>query len=146
MATIERFEDILGWQKARRVSGAIYELTNQGIFAKDFGLRDQIRRSSVSIMANIAEGFGRRSDKEFANFLNYAHGSVAETQSHLYVALDLAYHSQEQFGTTYQMLDETSRMLMGFSKHLRGITKKTPDSKDSTDSTDSPDSPDSQDS
>lgn len=89
MATITRFEDILGWQKARQVTSAIYEVTGQGVFSKDFGLRDQIRRSSVSIMANIAEGFGRKSDKEFANFLNYAHGSVAETQSHLYVALDL---------------------------------------------------------
>ena len=81
MATIERFEDILGWQKARQVTTLIYEITGQGGFSKDFGLRDQIRRSSVSVMANIAEGFGRKSDKEFANFLNYAHGSVAETVS-----------------------------------------------------------------
>lgn len=74
-------------------------------------------------MANIAEGFGRKSDKEFANFLNYTHGSVAETQSHLYVALDLKYLGQEQFETIYSMLDETSRILMGFSKHLRGISR-----------------------
>ncbi len=119
MATIERFEDILGWQKARKVTSVVYEITGQGNFSKDFGLRDQIRRSSVSIMANIAEGFGRKSDKEFANFLNYAHGSVAETQSHLYVALDLKYLDQDQFDTVYMMLDETSRIIMGFSKHLR---------------------------
>src|SRR4051812_37625861 len=68
--TFSRFEDILAWQKARAATKAIYVLTNQGSFAKDFGLRDQIRRSSVSIMANIAEGYGRRSDKEFSNFLN----------------------------------------------------------------------------
>ncbi|MEQ1921752.1 MAG: four helix bundle protein [Pyrinomonadaceae bacterium] len=123
MATITRFEDILGWQKARQVTTLIYEITGQGGFSKDFGLRDQIRRSSVSVMANIAEGFGRKSDKEFANFLNYAHGSVAETQSHLYVALDLKYLGQEQFETIYSMLDETSRILMGFSKHLRGFSK-----------------------
>ena len=123
MATIARFEDIVGWQKARRVTTLIYEITGQGVFSKDFGLRDQIRRSSVSIMANIAEGFGRKSDKEFANFLNYAHGSVAETQSHLYVALDLKYLDKEQFEIIYLMLDETSRILMGFSKHLRGISK-----------------------
>ena len=120
MATIDRFEDIIGWQKARQLNTSIYAITAQGAFAKDFGLRDQIRRSSVSIMANIAEGFGRKSDKEFANFLNYAHGSAAETQSHLYVALDLKYLSQEQFDTLYRMLDETSRIVMGFSKHLRG--------------------------
>jgi len=120
MATIDRFEDIIGWQKARQLNTSIYAITAQGAFAKDFGLRDQIRRSSVSIMANIAEGFGRKSDKEFANFLNYAHGSAAETQSQLYVALDLKYLSQEQFDTLYRMLDETSRIVMGFSKHLRG--------------------------
>jgi len=120
MATINRFEDIIGWQKARQLNTSVYAITAQGAFAKDFGLRDQIRRSSVSIMANIAEGFGRKSDKEFANFLNYAHGSAAETQSHLYVALDLKYLSQEQFDTLYRMLDETSRIVMGFSKHLRG--------------------------
>jgi len=120
MATINRFEDIIGWQKARQLNASVYAITAQGAFAKDFGLRDQIRRSSVSIMANIAEGFGRKSDKEFANFLNYAHGSAAETQSHLYVALDLKYLSQEQFDTLYRMLDETSRILMAFSKHLRG--------------------------
>lgn len=119
MANIERFEDILGWQKARKVTSKIYEINGHGDFSKDFGLRDQIRRFSVSIMANIAEGFGRRSDKEFANFLNYAHGSVAESQSHLYVALDLKYLDQNQFSTVYEMLDETSRIIMGFSKHLR---------------------------
>lgn len=120
MATIARFEDILGWQKARQVTSAIYKLSGQGGLSVDFGLREQIRRSSVSIMANIAEGFGRKSDKEFANFLNYAHGSVAETQSHLYVALDLEYLDQAQFDTVYKMLDETSRIIMGFAKHLRG--------------------------
>lgn len=134
MATITRFEDILGWQKARKVTSVIYEITSQGNFSKDFGLRDQIRRSSVSIMANIAEGFGRKADREFANFLNYAHASVAETQSHLYVALDLKYLDQEQFDVLYRMLDETSKILMGFSKHLRGFTKVTPDSPDSRDS------------
>ena len=70
MATIERFEDLIVWQKARETTKRIYQLTTEGIFSKDFGLRDQIRRSCVSIMANIAEGFGRRSDKEFSSFLN----------------------------------------------------------------------------
>jgi four helix bundle protein len=90
MAGFKRFEDILAWQKARQTTKLVYEFTAEGNFAKDFGLRDQIRRSSVSIMANIAEGYGRRSDKEFSNFLNIAHGSVAETQSHLYIAFDLS--------------------------------------------------------
>ncbi|MBX3291375.1 MAG: four helix bundle protein [Acidobacteria bacterium] len=134
MATIKRFEDILGWQKSRQATAVIYEVTGHGTFSKDFGLRDQIRRSSVSIMANIAEGFGRRSDREFANFLNYAHGSVAETQSHLYVALDMNYVSKADFDRIYQLLDETSRILMGFSKHLRGSSRSTTDTQDSQDS------------
>ncbi len=86
MATFSRLEDIQVWQKARQLTKKIYEATANGKFAQDYGLRGQIQRASVSIMANIAEGFGRRSDKEFANFLNMAHGSVSEVQSHLYVA------------------------------------------------------------
>jgi four helix bundle protein len=121
MATIKRFEDILAWQKAREASRKVYEFTSDGRFAKDFGLRDQIRRSAVSIMANIAEGFGRRSDKEFASFLNISHGSVAETQSHLYVALDLQYISESSFSDLYRSFDEVSRMIMGLTNHLRKI-------------------------
>jgi four helix bundle protein len=121
MATIKRFEDILAWQKAREASRKVYEFTSDGRFAKDFGLRDQIRRSAVSIMANIAEGFGRRSDKEFAGFLNISHGSVAETQSHLYVALDLQYISESSFSDLYRSFDEVSRMIMGLTNHLRKI-------------------------
>lgn len=97
MATFKKLEDIQAWQKARQVTRMIYETTAKGQFAGDFGLRDQTRRASVSIMANIAEGFGRRSDKEFANFLNIAHGSVSEVQSHLYVALDLKYYRPNFF-------------------------------------------------
>jgi len=119
MATFKRFEEIRAWQKARQVTKRIYEVTNEGGFAKDFGLRDQIRRSGVSIMANIAEGHGRRSDKEFSNFLNIAHGSVAETQSHLYIAFDLNYLKQEDFKQLYDLLDEISKMLMSLTQHLR---------------------------
>jgi four helix bundle protein len=88
MPTFKKFEDIKAWQKAREVTRLVYTISRDKEFARDFGLRDQIRRASVSIMANIAEGHGRRSDKEFANFLNMARGSVEEVQSHLYVALD----------------------------------------------------------
>jgi four helix bundle protein len=119
MSTFRRFEDILAWQKARQITSQIYSVTNSGQFAKDFGLRDQLRRASVSIMANIAEGFGRRSDKEFANFLNIAHGSASECQSHLYVALDLGYVSQPDFQQFYSALGECSKMVIGLSHHLR---------------------------
>jgi four helix bundle protein len=119
MAGFKRFEDINAWQKSRQVTKMIYKMTSQGSFSKDFGLRDQIRRSGVSIMANIAEGYGRRSDKEFANFLNIAHGSAAETQSHLYIAVDLGYLIGEDFERLYELLDEVSRMIMSLSQHLR---------------------------
>ena len=119
MATFKKFEDILAWQKSRQATKLVYEITNQGNFAKDFGLRDQIRRSSVSVMANIAEGFGRRSNKEFSNFLNFAHGSIAETQSHLYIALDLNYLNRNDFSELYKIYDEDSRMVMSLSQHLR---------------------------
>ncbi|HEX8688359.1 MAG TPA: four helix bundle protein, partial [Pyrinomonadaceae bacterium] len=119
MATFSKLEDIQSWQKARQVTRMIYQVTAGGEFAKDYGLRDQIRRASVSIMANIAEGFGRRSDKEFANFLNMAHGSVSEVQSHLYVALDLTYVERAEFDAMYSLLDEVSRMTLALAQRLR---------------------------
>jgi four helix bundle protein len=119
MATIKRFEDIQAWQKAREVTKLIYQVTSSGCFAKDYGMRDQVQRASVSIMANIAEGFGRHSDKEFANFLNMAHGSASEVQSHLYVALDLHYIEQDTFQKLYELLDEVSRMTLAFAQRLR---------------------------
>lgn len=94
---IERFEDIQGWQEARRLTGEIYKLTNGFPFKKDQGLCGQIQKACVSIMANIAEGFDRQSKKEFSKFLNYASASASEVQSHLYVALDQKYISTEDF-------------------------------------------------
>lgn len=119
MPTFKRFEDIEAWKKARIVTKEIYLLTMKGAFAKDFGLVNQIRRAAVSIMANIAEGFGRRSDKEFANFLNISHASTAEVQSHLYVALDLNYINQEEFNQAYDLLSETSKMTVNLANYLK---------------------------
>jgi len=119
MATFKRFEDIQAWQKARLVTRKVYQLTGEGRFARDFGLRDQIQRASISIMANIAEGFGRHSDKEFAHYLNMSHGSAAEVQSHLYVALDLKYIDQDTFDELNNLLDEISRMTLVLAQRLR---------------------------
>ena len=119
MATFKKFEDIQAWQKARKATRKVYEATQRSHFANDFGLRNQIQRASVSVMANIAEGFGRYSDKEFANFLNIAHSSVCEVQSHLYVALDLGYIEEEIFNGLYKVLDEVSRMIRSLAVHLR---------------------------
>jgi four helix bundle protein len=106
--------------EARQLTKQIYEATSNGRFAEDYGLRNQIQRASISIMANIAEGFGRRSDKEFANFLNMAHGSASEVQSHLYVARDLAYISEATFKELSGLLDEISRMSLVLAQRLRG--------------------------
>jgi four helix bundle protein len=123
MAKFSRFEEIVAWQKARDVTLQVYKTTSNGIFAKDFGLRDQIRRASVSIMANIAEGHGRRTNSEFANFLNLARGSAAEVQSHLYVAVGLKYIAEEEFHELYSALDEVSRMTLALAQYLRQSQK-----------------------
>ncbi len=119
MAKFERFEDILAWQKARELVGEVYRITADGKFTKDFGLRDQICKASVSIMLNIAEGFARRTNKEFGQFLFVAHGSTAEVQSALYIALDQKYITQEAFDKLYSDCAEISRMISGLIKYLR---------------------------
>lgn len=119
MASFKRFEDIQAWQKARELAKTIYLASGTGAFGMDFDLRRQIRRSAMSIMANIAEGQGRRTDKDFAHFLNMAMGSIAETKSHVYLALDLGYLDKSQFEVLYARIDEIGRMTYALSSHLR---------------------------
>lgn len=119
MAKIERFEDILSWQKARELTREIYALSKQGEFARDFSLKDQVRRASISIMSNIAEGFERGGDKEFIQFLSTAKGSSGEVRSQLYVALDQGYLTEQQFQQSYLHSEEVSRLLAGFMDYLR---------------------------
>ena len=124
MPTFRQFEEIQAWQKAREITKKIYSMSNKGEFAKDFSLRDQMKRASVSIMANIAEGHGRRTTKEFANFLNIARGSAVEVQSHLYVALDLNYINENEFNEAYELLNEISRMTLSLAQYLRTKEEK----------------------
>jgi four helix bundle protein len=119
MGNIEKFEDIESWKKARRLVGDIYRVTSDGRFSKDYGLRDQIQRASISIMLNIAEGFVRRTDKEFAQFLFVALGSAAEVQSALYIALDQKYIEEPAFQDLYNQSSEVARIVSGFIKYLR---------------------------
>jgi four helix bundle protein len=119
MAKIERFEDIQAWQKARMLVKEVYSVSNSGLFAKDFGLRDQVRRAAVSIMLNVAEGFARKTNREFVQFLVIAHGSAAEVQAALYVALDQEYLAEPQFKAIYRLADETSKIIMGLSSYLK---------------------------
>ncbi len=119
MATILRFEEIEGWKIARELTNEIYRVTSQGSFARDTGLCNQIRRASVSIMSNIAEGFERDGNKEFCSFLSIAKGSAGEVRSQLYVALDRGYLSQDDFDRIYVMADEDGRVIGGLMKYLR---------------------------
>ena len=119
MSSFQRFEDIEAWQKARELTKAIYAMSNDGQFARDFGLRDQILRASVSIMSNIAEGFGRGGNKEFIQFLSTAKGSASEVQAQLYVALDAGYINQDQFQKLYSETEATARMIAGLLRYLQ---------------------------
>lgn len=114
-----RFEDLLVWQKARELAKLIYDHTGKKGFARDFGLRDQIRRAAVSIMSNIAEGFERGGDNEFACFLQIAKGSCGEVRSQLYVAQDQAYLDATGFAQAGALAEEISRMLQGLTKRVR---------------------------
>jgi four helix bundle protein len=119
MTRIEKFEDIVAWQKARVLTREIYACSKVGDFAKDFGLKGQIQRASVSSMANIAEGFEGGGDKEFSQFLSNSKGSCGEVKSHLYVALDQSYMTQMTFDQLYTKADEVSRLVSGFMTYLR---------------------------
>lgn len=124
MAKIERFEDIEAWQKGRELTRIIYKITSQGDIAKDFALKDQLRRASISIMANIAEGFEREGNKEFKQFLAMAKGSVGELKSHLYVALDAGKMSQQDFTQLMALANDTSRLIAGFLRYLKDSDHK----------------------
>jgi four helix bundle protein len=119
MSTFRTFEEIDAWQKARELTRQVYEITTQGAFARDFGLRDQIRRASVSVMSNIAEGHGRRGTKEFLQFLSMSLGSSNEVFSQLYVALDQKYVDEREFRQLTALVQETARMIGGLARYLR---------------------------
>jgi len=119
VSTFRSFEEINAWQKARELTRLVYQISGEGQFARDFGLRDQRRRACVSIMSNIAEGYERSGTKEFVQFLSVAKGSVGEVRSQLYVALDQEYISQVTFEHLIGEAMEISRMLSGLMKYLR---------------------------
>ena len=131
MATFQTFEDIEAWQRSRELTKSIYKITSQGTFARDFGLRDQIRKASVSIMSNIAEGFERSGTREFIQFLATAKGSAGEVRAQLYVALDQGYLEQAIFDDLSPSIVKISKMLSGLIAYLnrtdfRGTKFKRP--------------------
>jgi four helix bundle protein len=121
---VEQFEDLIAWQKARILTRRIYQITAEGTFARDFGLRDQVRRAAVSIMSNIAEGFERGKPSEFHQFLCIAKGSCAEMRSQLYVAFDACHLDQDRFQELMALAVEVGKILGG----LRASVEKRRDS------------------
>ncbi|MDQ3707605.1 MAG: four helix bundle protein [Chloroflexota bacterium] len=113
MSSIERFEDLIAWQKARVLTRNVYEVTREQAFARDFGLSGQIQRAAVSVMSNIAEGFEQRGIGEFSQFLIIAKASCAELRSQLYVALDVGYLQQARFDALMSQAEEVARVLSG---------------------------------
>jgi len=124
LATIQRFEDLECWQEDRKFVKLIYEFTKKEKFRKDFELINQIRRSSVSSMANIAEGFHRNSTKDFMRFLDYSRASIAETVSHLYVALDQDYIEQNYLNEAKGLADVVWKKVNNFITYLNKIAKQ----------------------
>lgn len=119
MGRVERFEDLIAWQKARELTRRIYSMTGGGDFSKDYGLKDQIRRASVSVMSNLAEGFDRGGRAEFHQFVVIAKGSCAELRAQLYIALDAGYLAKQEFEDLYYLAMEVSRIIGGLRASLK---------------------------
>ena len=119
MATVGKFEDLEVWKVARVLTNKVYDLTDIGRFSKDFGLRDQIRRASVSVLSNISEGFERETDADFGHFLSIARGSAAEVKAQLYIALDRHYIDESSFCDTAEQCSHLSHLLSNFIRYLK---------------------------
>jgi four helix bundle protein len=118
MPTITRFEEIEAWQTARELTKLIYEFTDAGKFARDFGLKDQIRRAAVSIMSNIAEGFESQTQAQFIRYLGVAKASAGEMRAQLYISHDVNYLTDEKFSKLFQMTEKASRQIARFISYL----------------------------
>lgn len=127
MASMERFEDVIAWQKARVLTREIYRATRSGPFAQDRGLCMQIQRAAVSVMSNIAEGFERTGKGDFPHFLSIAKASCAEVRCQLSVALDVGYLAESEFGRLLALAEEVSRVISGLrtsiTQHRNGVPK-----------------------
>ncbi len=129
MATILKFEDIIAWQKALELSDLIYEYSNKDKFSKDFGLRDQMRRASISVVSNIAEGFEREGNNQFIYFLLVAKASAGELRAQLYIARNQKYITIEEFEKLNSKVLEVSKTISGFVSYLRTQKKESIESK-----------------
>jgi len=130
MGKIDCFEEIIAWQKARELCKEIYTITSSINFSRDYSLRDQIRRASVSVSSNIAEGFERQGKIEFIRFLTIAKASCGEVRSQLYLAFDLKYLSEEEFNKLKNQCIETSKTIGGLISYLKSFVKKVQEFKE----------------
>jgi len=121
---ITRFEDIDCWKEARKLVHSVYRVCSVIAFKKDYSLSDQIKRAAVSIMANIAEGFSRKGNKEFVQFLFIAKSSATELQSHLCIALDQQYINNDTFSGLYEDADKIQRQISNLIKYLNLTLKR----------------------
>ncbi len=119
MAKVDRFEDLDVWKNARKLAALIYRLTQQERFAKDFGLKDQLRRAAVSVVSNIAEGFESQTQNTFIDYLGRAKASAGVVRAQLYLALDLEYVTEPEFADAYDLVLVCSKQLTRFIQYLR---------------------------
>ena len=119
MSKIEAFEDLEVWKMAFECANLVYDITSVGKFSQDYGLREQIRRASVSVFSNIAEGFERDGNKEFANFLTIAKGSCGEVRAQAKFAFHREYISENEYRSLSEKLLQTSRQISGFRNYIR---------------------------
>ena len=125
MANIDKFEDLEVWILARHLTSLVYKVSKGMVAAHDYALRDQMCRAAVSIGANVAEGFGRKTDRDFSSFLYTAKGSAMELVSHLYVALDQGYLAKEEFDKVYSRCRTVISKLVRFIGYLDSHPRKT---------------------
>ncbi|MBN8658042.1 MAG: four helix bundle protein [Anaerolineae bacterium] len=118
MTTAKRFEELDVWQRAKDLTNLVYKHSTEGAFSRDFGLRDQMRRASVSIMSNIAEGFESQTQAMFIKYLGFAKGSAGELRAQLYIAKDQGYISQENFSEMVSLAEICSKQLTRFIQYL----------------------------
>jgi four helix bundle protein len=119
MSNIKRFEDLDCWREARKTVKMIYLESARGQLSKDYDTKSQLRRAALSIMNNIAEGFARRSNKEFMRFLDYSEGSAAEVKSMLYVLEDIEYLDSQTLKGYHVQIDTTRKLVLGLLRYLR---------------------------
>ncbi len=124
MATVEKFEDLEVWQLARALASKIYRVTRTGDFSQDYGLKDQIRRATVSIVSNVAEGFDRKSNNQFVQFLEIASGSASEVKAQLYIAFDVGYISKVTFEELFGEAQRVGQMLTKLMQYLRTASNR----------------------